>query len=47
MFAFEFEGALFQFDEREPEFVVLFQLPPNKAAWIFPGSPFAIQTGNP
>lgn len=32
MLLFEFDGELFQFDEREPEFTVLFQLPPRITA---------------
>ncbi len=36
MLLFEFEGALFQFAEREPEFDVLLQLPPNWAASFVP-----------
>ena len=31
MLLFEFEAALFQFEQREPEFEPLFQLPPNSA----------------
>ena len=38
MLLFEFEAALFQFDEREPQFAPLFQLPPKIAALI-PGRP--------
>ena len=33
MLLFEFEAALFQFDERGPEFELLFQLPPKSAAF--------------
>ena len=32
MLLFVFEGDLFQFDVREPEFTVLFQLPPRITA---------------
>ena len=32
MLLFEFDGALFQFEQREPEFTVLFQLPPRITA---------------
>lgn len=32
MFEFEFQGALFQFDAREPQFEPLSQLPPRSAA---------------
>ena len=32
MLSFEFEAALFQFEQREPEFDVLFQFPPRRAA---------------
>lgn len=32
MLLFEFDGELFQFDVREPEFTVLFQLPPRITA---------------
>ena len=38
MLLFEFEAALFQFDEREPAFAPLFQLPPKIAA-LMPGRP--------
>jgi len=38
MLELEFEAALFQFDEREPQFAPLFQLPPKIAALI-PGGP--------
>ena len=31
MLLFEFDAALFQFEQREPEFEPLFQLPPNSA----------------
>lgn len=32
MLSFEFVGELFQFEQREPEFDVLSQLPPNSTA---------------
>ena len=32
MLLFEFVGALFQFEHREPELAPLFQLPPNSTA---------------
>jgi len=32
MFAFEFDGRLFQFEAREPEFAALSQFPPKIAA---------------
>ena len=32
MLLLEFDGALFQFDERDPEFDPLFQFPPKIAA---------------
>lgn len=32
MLLFEFVGELFQFEEREPEFAPLFQLPPRMTA---------------
>ena len=32
MLLFEFDAALFQFEQREPELDVLFQLPPRIAA---------------
>jgi hypothetical protein len=32
MLLFEFDAALFQFEQREPEFDPLFQLPPRSAA---------------
>lgn len=38
MLLFEFEAALFQFEQREPEDELLFQLPPRSAA--LPGPPF-------
>lgn len=38
MLLFEFEGALFQFDEREPQFDPLSQLPPKIAAF-YPDCP--------
>jgi hypothetical protein len=34
MLLFEFDAALFQFEQREPEFAPLFQLPPNSAAFL-------------
>lgn len=34
MLLFEFEAALFQFEQREPEFEPLFQLPPNSAEFL-------------
>ena len=46
MLLFEFVGELFQFDEREPEFEPLFQLPPNIAASLS-GLPFASQSSDP
>lgn len=46
MLLFEFEAALFQFEQRDPELDVLFQLPPNRAALI-PGMPFAFQPRDP
>jgi len=36
MLLFEFDGALFQFDAREPEFAPSFQLPPKITAHIAP-----------
>lgn len=39
MLLFEFEGELFQFDAREPQFEPLFQFPPNIAACLFPFQP--------
>jgi hypothetical protein len=32
MLLFEFDAALFQFEQREPEFDPLFQLPPRRDA---------------
>jgi hypothetical protein len=32
MLLFEFDAALFQFEQREPEFEPLFQLPPKRTA---------------
>jgi len=32
MFEFELDGALFQFEQREPAFVPLFQFPPRSTA---------------
>ena len=34
MLLFEFDAALFQFEQREPEFVVSFQLPPRMTAYL-------------
>ncbi len=34
MLLFEFDAALFQFDDREPEFETLFQLPPKMTAYL-------------
>ena len=39
MLSFEFDGALFQLDAREPEFAALSQLPPRIAAQYFPLQP--------
>ena len=44
MLLFEFDGALFQFDAREPEFSPLFQLAPNSAAFS-PGLPLSLDPG--
>jgi hypothetical protein len=33
MLLFEFDAALFQFEQREPEFDPLFQLPPRRDAY--------------
>jgi hypothetical protein len=33
MLLFEFDAALFQFEQREPEFAPLFQLPPRRHAF--------------
>ena len=33
MLLFEFDAALFQFEQREPEFDPLFQLPPRRHAY--------------
>lgn len=41
MLLFEFEAALFQFEQREPEFDPLFQLPPKSEA-LFPGLPLLL-----
>jgi hypothetical protein len=38
MFVFVFDGALFQFDVREPEFEPFVQLPPRYAGRFFPRS---------
>lgn len=41
MLLFEFDGALFQFADREPEFAALFQFPPRITALpalTYPGS---------
>jgi hypothetical protein len=34
MLLFEFVGELFQFEQREPEFAPLFQLPPKMTALL-------------
>jgi len=34
MLLFEFDAALFQFEQREPEFAVSFQLPPRMTAYL-------------
>ncbi len=39
MLLFEFDGALFQFDAREPEFAPLSQLPPKSTALHCPDQP--------
>jgi hypothetical protein len=41
MLLFEFEAELFQFEQREPEFEPLFQLPPRMTASL-PISTFAL-----
>ncbi len=46
MLLFEFVGELFQFEQREPDSVVLPQLPPKMTA-LFPGLPFASYTDDP
>ena len=46
MLLFEFVGELFQFEQREPQFDPLSQLPPKMTA-LFPGLPFAVRFGNP
>ena len=46
MLLFEFVGELFQFEQREPDSVVLLQLPPRMTA-LFPSLPFAIHADNP
>ena len=46
MLLFEFEAALFQFDEREPAFAPLFQLPPKIAA-LCPGLPLLLSALDP
>ena len=46
MLLFEFVGELFQFEQREPDSVVLPQLPPKMAA-LFPGLPFASHADYP
>lgn len=39
MFALEFDGALFQFDAREPEFAPFVHSPPKIAARHIPDQP--------
>src|SRR3990170_7552167 len=46
MLLFEFAGELFQFEQREPEFAPLPQLPPNSTACL-PSLPFAFQSDDP
>lgn len=46
MLLFEFVGELFQFEEREPEFAPLFQLPPKMTA-LLSRLPFASLLHNP
>ena len=46
MLLFEFDAALFQFEQREPELESLFQLPPNRAA-SFPSMPLSFLAANP
>ena len=46
MLLFEFDAALFQFEQREPELDVLFQLPPRIAA-LLPNLPFTLPAFNP
>lgn len=41
MLSFEFDGELFQFEQREPEFAPLLPLPPNCAAFS-PGAPLSV-----
>ena len=41
MLLFEFDGVLFQFDAREPQFTPLSQLPPKITAHIAPINPRA------
>lgn len=43
MLLFEFVGELFQFEQREPQFEPLSQLPPKMTA-LFPGLPFAVRS---
>jgi hypothetical protein len=41
MLLFEFDAALFQFEQREPELDPLFQLPPRSDAFTQPTPAFA------
>ena len=42
MLLFEFDAALFQLEQDEPEFPALSQLPPPMALPSFPGMPFLL-----
>ena len=46
MLLFEFVGALFQFEQREPEFAPLFQLPPSRTA-LLPIHTFSLHSLDP
>lgn len=46
MLLFEFEAALFQFEQREPELAPLFQLPPKSTAYL-PNLPFVLSAFYP
>lgn len=46
MLLFEFDAALFQFEDREPQFDPLSQLPPKMTA-SFPNLPYAFMSFDP
>lgn len=46
MLLFEFVGALFQFEQREPALAALFQLPPSRTA-LLPIHTFSLRSLDP